>query len=225
MILTKNDKKYSNLYDLKKTYKLEEGIEIVKKITFTKFDASFDVAVRLNIDPKKTDHMIRGTVVLPHGIGKNARILVICDSSSEKLAKDSGTDYVGSDEYLKKIEEGWCDFDLLITTPGMMVKVGRLGRFLGPKGLMPNPKSGTVTTDIEKTVKEFKLGRVEYRTDKYGIIHNSVGKVSFDSAKLIENIKTLIEVILKSKPSSVKGNFIESISLSSTMSKGVFVTM
>ena len=220
---TKNSKRFAGLYDLGCMYDVVSAVNMVKEMTFTKFDASVDVAIKLNVDPKKSDQMIRGTVVLPNGVGKQNRILVVCSNVDDEKVKNSGADYVGSDDILKKIESGWCDFDVLITTPDMMARVGRLGKILGPRGLMPNPKSGTITQDVEKTVKEFKVGRVEYRVDKFGVVHNSIGKVSFSNEKLVENVRSLVSAIIKSRPSTVKGNFIESLSISSTMSRGVFV--
>ena len=220
---TKNSKRFAGLYDLGCMYDVVSAVNMVKEMTFTKFDASVDVAIKLNVDPKKGDQMIRGTVVLPNGVGKQNRILVVCSNVDDEKVKNSGADYIGSDDILKKIESGWCDFDVLITTPDMMARVGRLGKILGPRGLMPNPKSGTITQDVEKTVKEFKVGRVEYRVDKFGVVHNSIGKVSFSNEKLVENVRSLVSAIIKSRPSTVKGNFIESLSISSTMSRGVFV--
>ncbi len=223
--LTKNQKKFKDLYDLKQKYKVDEAVEMVKNLTFTKFDASMDIAVHLNVDPRKADQMLRGTVVLPNGTGKVKRVLVLCSGDKIQEALDAGADYAGNDEYIRKIqEEGWFDFDIIVTMPAMMAKVGKLGKILGPKGLMPNPKSGTITLDVAKAVKDIKLGKIEYRVDKFGVIHNSIGRVSFESKKLVENIKELVSTLVKAKPASVKGMYIKSISLSSTMSRGVFVS-
>jgi len=219
--LTKNQKKFLNLYDYKKEYSIEEAINIVKKITYTKFDASFDIAIRLGIDTSKSDQNVRGTVVLPHGIGKTKTVLVICSEDRYKEAKESGADYLGCDEYLTKIKDGWLDFDILVTIPSLMAKVGMLGKILGPKGLMPNLKTGTVTNDIANTVDEIKKGRIEFRADKLGIVHTSLGKISFPNDHLLNNAKELINTIVKVKPSTSKGTFIKSISVSSTMSKGI----
>jgi large subunit ribosomal protein L1 len=222
--LTKNQKKVEGLYDLKQKYKIDDAVEMVKNLTFTKFDASIDIAVHLNVDPKKADQMLRGTVVLPNGTGKVKRVLVLCSGDKIQDALDAGADFAGNDDYIKKIQDGWFDFDVIVTMPAMMAKVGKLGKILGPKGLMPNPKSGTITTDVVKAVKDIKLGKIEYRVDKFGVIHNSVGRVSFENKKLIENVKELISTLIKAKPASVKGVYIKSISLASTMSKGVFVS-
>lgn len=222
--LSKNQKKFEGLYDLKQKYKIDDAIEMVKKMTFTKFDASMDVAIHLNVDPRKADQMLRGTVVLPNGTGKVKRVLVLCSGDKIQEALDAGADYAGNDDYLNKIQNGWFDFDIIVTMPAMMAKVGRLGKILGPKGLMPNPKSGTITMDIAKAVKDIKLGKIEYRVDKFGIIHNSIGRVSFDNEKIAKNVKELVSTLIKAKPASVKGVFVKSISLSSTMSKGVFVS-
>jgi large subunit ribosomal protein L1 len=222
--LTKNQKKVEGLYDLKQKYKIDEAVEMVKNLTFTKFDASIDIAVHLNVDPKKADQMLRGTVVLPNGTGKVKRVLVLCSGDKIQDALDAGADFAGNDDYIKKIQDGWFDFDVIVTMPAMMAKVGKLGKILGPKGLMPNPKSGTITTDVVKAVKDIKLGKIEYRVDKFGVIHNSVGRVSFENKKLVENVKELISTLIKAKPASVKGVYIKSISLASTMSKGVFVS-
>ena len=181
--LTKNQKKVEGLYDLKQKYKIDEAVEMVKNLTFTKFDASIDIAVHLNVDPKKADQMLRGTVVLPNGTGKVKRVLVLCSGDKIQDALDAGADFAGNDDYIKKIQDGWFDFDVIVTMPAMMAKVGKLGKILGPKGLMPNPKSGTITTDVVKAVKDIKLGKIEYRVDKFGVIHNSVGRVSFENKK------------------------------------------
>ena len=221
--LTKKQKAVAEQHDFQKSYKLEEAIELVQKITHTKFDASLDIAVHLGVDPRKADQMVRGTVVLPHGTGKNKRILVLCTPEKEKEAREAGADHVGLDDYIKKIEEGWVDIDVIITMPEIMAKVGRLGKILGPRGLMPNPKTGTVTTDIAKAVQAIKSGKIEYKVDKYGIVHASVGRVSFSKEALKDNAKELLSKLLKAKPSSAKGSYLKSISLASTMSKGVDV--
>lgn len=221
--LTKKQKAVAGQYDFRKSYKLDEAIELVKKVTYTKFDASVDMAVHLGVDPRKADQMVRGTLVLPHGTGKERRILVLCTPEKEKEAKEAGADYVGLDEYIKKIEEGWVDVDVIITMPEIMVKVGRLGKVLGPRGLMPNPKTGTVTTEIDKAVKAVKSGKIEYKVDKYGIVHASIGRVSFTKEAIIDNAKELLGTLLKAKPASAKGSYVKSISIASTMSKGVHV--
>lgn len=221
--LTKKQKAVAGQYDFRKSYKLDEAIELVKKVTYTKFDASVDMAVHLGVDPRKADQMVRGTLVLPHGTGKERRILVLCTPEKEKEAKEAGADYVGLDDYIKKIEEGWVDVDVIITMPEIMVKVGRLGKVLGPRGLMPNPKTGTVTTEIDKAVKAVKSGKIEYKVDKYGIVHASIGRVSFSKEAIIDNAKELLGTLLKAKPASAKGSYVKSISIASTMSKGVHV--
>lgn len=221
--LTKKQKAVIGQYDSRKSYKLEEAIEVIKKITYTKFDASIDIAVHLGVDPKKADQMLRGTLILPHGTGKERKILVLCTPDKEKEAKEAGADYVGLDEYIKKIEEGWVDVDVIITMPEIMVKVGRLGKILGPRGLMPNPKTGTVTIEIDKAVKAVKSGKIEYKVDKHGIVHASIGRVSFTKEAIRDNAKELLASLLKAKPASAKGNYLKSISLASTMSKGVYV--
>lgn len=219
--LTKNQKALAGRYDLQKTYKLEEAVEIVKNITHTKFDASVDMAVHLGVDPKKADQMVRGTIVLPHGTGKVQRILVLCTPEKEKEAKEAGADYVGLDDYLKKIEEGWTDIDVIITMPEVMAKVGKLGKVLGPRGLMPNPKTGTVTTNIAQAIQAIKSGKIEYKVDKYGIVHASIGRVSFSIEALRNNAKELLNALVKAKPASAKGSYFKSISVASAMSKGV----
>jgi len=195
----------------------------LKEITFTKFDASVDIDVRLGVDPRKSDQMVRGVVALPHGVGKDVRVLVLCPPDKEEEAKAAGADYVGMDEYIAKIEGGWTDVDVIITTPTAMAKVGRLGKVLGPRGLMPNPKSGTVTMEVGKAVKEVKAGKIDFKVDKTGIIHTSIGKISFSPEKIVENAIELINVIQKLKPSSAKGTYVKSISLSTTMSPGVSI--
>jgi len=202
---------------------LADAAEVVKKITYTKFDASVDVDVRLGVDPRKANQMVRGVVTLPHGTGKTVRVLVLCTPDKEDEAKAAGADHVGLDEYIEKIKGGWTDIDVVITTPNVMAKVGALGRILGPRGLMPNPKTGTVTLEIGKAVKEVKAGKIDFKVDKYGIIHASVGKVSFSSQHLVENAKELIQTIIRLKPAAAKGTYVKSIYLSSTMSPGVQV--
>jgi large subunit ribosomal protein L1 len=206
-----------------KLYSLTDAAKLVKEVTYTKFDASVDIDVRLGVDPKKSNQMVRGTVTLPHGTGKTIRVLVLCTPDKEQEAKDAGADYVGLDEYIQKIEKGWTDVDLVITMPSVMGKVGRLGKILGPRNLMPNPKSGTVTLEIGKAVREAKAGKVEFKVDKSGIIHNSVGKVSFDAGKLADNAVELIQNLVKSKPSSAKGTYLRTLTLSSTMSPGIAI--
>lgn len=207
--------------DSKKEYKLSEAVSLVKELANTKFDESVDVAVRLGVDPRHADQMVRGTVVLPHGTGKEVKVLVLTRGAKENEAKEAGADYVGFDEYVKKIQEGWLDFDVVVATPDVMPEVGKLGKILGARGLMPNPKSGTVTTDVGKVVKELKAGKIQFRVDKAGIVHASIGKVSFDAQKLIENFKALFSTILRLKPTSAKGQYIKSIYLSSTMGPGI----
>ncbi len=202
---------------------MEEATTLLKQITFSKFDASVDLDVRLGVDPKKADQMVRGVVSLPNGIGKDVKVLALCTPDKEAEAKEAGADYVGLDDFIKKIEGGWTDIDVIITMPTVMAKVGKLGRVLGPRGLMPNPKSGTVTMDIGKAVKEVKAGKIDFKVDKFGIIHTSIGKVSFESSKLKENAEEMISTISKLKPASAKGTYFRSISLSSTMSKGIAI--
>lgn len=208
-------------YNADAEYSLADAAALVKDITFTKFDSSVDIDVRLGIDPKKSDQMVRGVVTLPHGLGKSVRVLVLCTPDKEQDAKDAGAEHVGLDEYIKKIEGGWTDIDVIITMPTVMAKVGKLGKVLGPRGLMPNPKSGTVTLDVGKAVQEVKAGKVDFKVDKQGIIHASIGKVSFDPQKIKDNASELITTIAKLKPSSAKGTYFQSISLSSTMSPGI----
>ncbi|MFM7814920.1 MAG: 50S ribosomal protein L1 [Flavobacteriales bacterium] len=221
--LTKNRKVSLEKYEAEKQYSLNEAASIVKKITTTKFDASVDIAVRLGVDPKKSNQMVRGTVSLPHGTGKAVRVLVLCTPDKEAEAKAAGADHVGLNDYIEKIKGGWTDVDVIITTPNVMGQVGALGRVLGHRGLMPNPKTGTVTMDVGKAVTEKKAGNIDFKVDKTGIIHASVGRVSFDSTKLAENAHELIQTIIKLKPSAAKGTYIKSISMSSTMSPGVSV--
>lgn len=221
--LTKNMKAALAKYDNEQSYELQQAAEIVKNITFTKFDASVDIDVRLGVDPRKADQMVRGVAALPHGIGKDVRVLVLCTPDKEQEAKDAGADFVGLDDYIAKIEKGWTDIDVIITMPTVMAKVGKLGKVLGPRGLMPNPKSGTVTLEVGKAVTEVKAGKIDFKVDKTGIIHTTIGKVSFTADKLAENAQELINVLMKLKPSSAKGTYVKSITLSSTMSPGVSV--
>ena len=221
--LTKNQKIALEKIEPGKQYPLHEAAKLVKEVTFTKYDASVDVDIRLGVDPRKANQMVRGVVTLPHGTGKETRVLVLCTPDKESEAKDAGADFVGLDDYVKKIEEGWTDIDVIITMPSVMGKVGKLGRVLGPRGLMPNPKSGTVTMEIGKAVNEVKAGKIDFKVDKYGIIHTTVGKASFTDEKLTENAREFINTIVKLKPSAAKGTYIKSISLSSTMSPGVRV--
>ena len=208
-------------FDLTKSYDLMEAAGMVKEITFTKFDASVDLDVRLGVDPRKADQMVRGIATLPHGTGKDVKVLALVTPDKEQEALDAGADFVGLDEYISKIEKGWTDVDVIITMPAVMAKVGRLGRILGPRNLMPNPKSGTVTTEIGKAVKDIKSGKIDFKVDKTGIIHTSIGKVSFSADKIAENATEVIQVLARLKPSSAKGTYIKSITISSTMSPGV----
>lgn len=221
--LTKNQKLAADRYDKSKAYSIDEASQIVKDITTTKFDASVDVDIRLGVDPRKADQMVRGVATLPHGTGKEIRVLVLCTPDKEQEAKDAGADHVGLDDYIKKIEGGWTDIDVIVTMPTVMAKVGRIGRVLGPRGLMPNPKSGTVTLDVAKAVQEVKSGKIDFKVDKFGIIHASVGKASFTAEQIKDNAMELINVVNKLKPSSAKGTYMKSISLSSTMSAGVSI--
>ncbi|MBS1950862.1 MAG: LSU ribosomal protein L1p (L10Ae) [Cytophagales bacterium] len=221
--VSKNRKAVLAKYNLEKEYSLTDAAKMVKDITFTKFDASVDVDIRLGIDPKKSDQMVRGVVSLPHGIGKTVRVLVLCTPDKVQDAKEAGAEHVGLDEYIQKIEGGWTDVDVIITMPTVMAKVGKLGKVLGPRGLMPNPKSGTVTLDVGKAVKEVKAGKVDFKIDKQGIIHASVGKASFDADKIKDNAAELINAVVKLKPASAKGTYIQSVSLSTTMSPGIRV--
>ncbi len=221
--LTKNKKAALERYDITKEYSLTEAANIVKDITFTKFDASVDIDIRLGVDPRKADQMVRGVVALPHGTGKDVRVLVLCSPDKEEEAKAAGADHVGLDDYIAKIEGGWTDIDVIITMPTVMAKLGRLGRVLGPRGLMPNPKSGTVTLEVGNAVKEVKAGKIDFKVDKTGIIHASIAKTSFDAQKIAENAQEMINTIIKLKPSSAKGTYVKSINLSSTMSTGVTV--
>lgn len=219
--LTKNQKLALSKIDPGKAYTLNEAAEKVKEASFEKFDASLDIDVRLGVDPRKADQMVRGVVSLPHGTGKQVRVLVLCNPDAEAAAKEAGADYVGLDEYLQKIKEGWTDVDVIITQPSVMGKLGPLGRILGPRGLMPNPKSGTVTMDVAKAVKEVKQGKIDFKVDKTGIVHASIGKVSFAVDAMRDNAKEFISTLIKLKPATSKGTYIKSIYLSSTMSPGV----
>ncbi|TLX75707.1 50S ribosomal protein L1 [Labilibacter sediminis] len=221
--LTKNKKLALDKIEAGKQYSLEEAAKLVKEITTTKFDASVDVDVRLGVDPRKANQMVRGICTLPHGTGKDVRVLVLCTPDKEEEAKSAGADFVGLDEYVEKIKGGWTDIDVIITMPSVMAKVGQLGRVLGPRGLMPNPKSGTVTMDIGKAVNEVKAGKIDFKVDKFGIIHASIGKISFEPNKIADNAREFLNVINKLKPSSAKGTYIKSVSLSSTMSPGIRV--
>ena len=221
--LTKNQKAAYAKVEPNKAYKLSEAASLLKEITFTKFDASVDIDVRLGVDPRKANQMVRGVVTLPHGTGKTVRVLVLCTPEKEAEAQAAGADYVGLDEYVDKIKSGWTDVDVIICTPNVMGKVGALGRILGPRGLMPNPKTGTVTMDIAKAVTEVKAGKIDFKVDKYGIIHTSVGKISFTPEQIIDNAKEVVNTIIKLKPSAAKGTYVLSIYLSTTMSPGVQV--
>lgn len=221
--LTKNRKNSLTKVEKEKLYSLKEASELVKEITFTKFDASVDLSVRLGVDPRKANQMVRGTVSLPHGMGKTIKVLALVTPDKEAEAKEAGADYVGLDEYVDKIKGGWTDVDVIITMPSVMGKVGALGKVLGPRGLMPNPKSGTVTMDVAKAVTEVKAGKIDFKVDKYGIIHASIGRVSFDSEKIRDNARELISTIVKLKPTASKGIYLKSIALSSTMSPGISV--
>lgn len=221
--LTKNKKLALSKIEEGKTYSLKEASSLVKEITTTKFDASVDIDVRLGVDPRKANQMVRGVVSLPHGTGKQVRVLVLCTPDAETAAKEAGADHVGLDEYIEKIKGGWTDVDVIITQPAIMGKIGALGRILGPRGLMPNPKSGTVTQDVASAVKEVKQGKIDFKVDKAGIIHTSVGKVSFTAEQIKDNAKEFIQTLIKLKPTAAKGTYIMSIYLSSTMSPGLKV--
>ena len=219
--LTKNQKLAAAKIEAGKAYSLAEAAALVKEITFTKFDASVDIDMRLGVDPRKANQMVRGTASLPHGTGKVVRVLALCTADQEATAKEAGADYVGLDEYVEKIKGGWTDVDVIITMPSCMGKLGPLGRILGPRGLMPNPKSGTVTMDVAKAVKEVKQGKIDFKVDKGGIVHTSIGKVSFSPEAIAENAREFIQTIIKLKPATAKGTYIKSIYLSSTMSAGI----
>ncbi len=219
--ISKKRKEILAKFDIAKAYSLVEACDLVKEISTTKFDASVDICVRLGVDPRKANQMVRGTVSLPHGTGKDVRVLVLCTPDKEAEAIAAGADHVGLDDYIEKIKGGWTDIDVIITMPSVMGKVGALGRILGPRSLMPNPKTGTVTMDVAKAVEEVKAGKIDFKVDKYGIIHSSVGKVSFEGNKIRENSMELIATLIKMKPSSAKGTYIKSVYLSSTMSPGI----
>lgn len=219
--LTKNRKLALSKLEAEKQYRLAEAAPLLKDITTTKFDASIDLDIRLGVDPRKANQMVRGVVTLPHGTGKVTRVLVLCTPDKEEAARQAGADYVGLDDFIEKIKGGWTDIDVIITMPTVMAKVGALGRVLGPRGLMPNPKSGTVTMDVDKAVKEVKQGKIDFKVDKFGIIHSSIGKVSFAPEQIIDNAQEFINTIIKLKPSSAKGTYVKSIYLSSTMSPGL----
>jgi len=221
--LTKNRKKVIDKIDSEHLYDITEAIKLIKEVSSTKFDASVDVDLRLGVDPRKANQMVRGTITLPHGVGKEKKVLVLCTSDKEEEAKAAGAEYFGLDEYLKKIQEGWLDFDAVIAMPQVMAKIGKVARVLGPRGLMPNPKSGTVTTNIGETVTEIKKGKISFKVDKYGIIHASVGRLSFSPENLVDNISDLVNLVNKLKPTASKGTYIKSFFVSSTMSPSVAV--
>ena len=219
--LTKNRKLALAKVEPNKVYKLDEAAALLKEITFTKFDASVDLDVRLGVDPRKSNQMVRGVVTLPHGTGKSVRVLVLCTPDKETEAKEAGADFVGLDEYIEKIKGGWTDVDVIITTPNVMAKVGALGRILGPRGLMPNPKTGTVTMEVGKAVKEVKAGKIDFKVDKFGIVHSSVGKVRFSAEQIVDNVKEFMNMVIKLKPATAKGTYVQSVYLSTTMSPGL----
>jgi large subunit ribosomal protein L1 len=219
--ISKNRKVVASKFNLEKEYSLEDASNMLKDITFTKFDASVDLDIKLGVDPKKSDQMVRGVVSLPHGIGKDVRVLVLCTPDKVQDAKDAGAEHVGLDDYITKIEAGWTDIDVIICTPTVMAKVGKLGKVLGPRGLMPNPKSGTVTLEVGKAVKEVKAGKIDFKIDKAGIIHVSIGKASFSPDKIRDNAMEMIHTIAKLKPASAKGTYFRSIAISTTMSPGI----
>ncbi|MBR9832612.1 50S ribosomal protein L1 [Acidiluteibacter ferrifornacis] len=221
--LTKNRKAVEAKLDKNKMYSLKEASQLVKEITFTKFDSSVDIDLRLGVDPRKANQMVRGTVSLPHGIGKTVKVLALVSADKEEEAKAAGADYVGLDEYIEKIKGGWTDIDVIITMPSVMGKVGALGRVLGPRGLMPNPKSGTVTMDVAKAVTEVKAGKIDFKVDKYGIIHTTIGRISFDEKQLAENAREFIQTVVKLKPAASKGVYLKGVAISSTMSPGIHV--
>jgi large subunit ribosomal protein L1 len=221
--LTKKQKDALTKFDVNNSYTLSDASSLIKDITYTKFDASVDLDVRLGVDPKKADQMVRGIVTLPHGTGKDVRVLVLCTPDKVQDAKDAGADHVGLDDYIQKIEGGWLDVDVIITMPTVMAKVGKLGKILGPRSLMPNPKAGTVTLDVAKAVKDVKAGKIDFKVDKFGIVHTSVGKVSFTPEMILENANEVLQVLSKLKPASAKGTYVRSITLSSTMSPGITI--
>ena len=219
--ISKKRKEAFAKFDKNKVYSLNEAVQVVKDITYTKFDASFDIDVRLGVDPRKANQMVRGIVTLPHGTGKVVRVLALCTPDKEDEAKAAGADYVGLDEYVDKIKKGWTDIDVIITMPSVMPKIGALGKILGPRGLMPNPKAGTVTMDVGKAVADVKAGKIDFKVDKYGIIHSGIGKVNFSNEQLMDNAKEMVSTIIKLKPTAAKGTYVKSIYLSSTMSPGI----
>jgi large subunit ribosomal protein L1 len=221
--LTKNQKRVQEKIEPGKQYKLSEAAKLLKEISYTKFDASVDIAVRLGVDPRKADQMVRGVVTLPHGTGKVTRVLVLCTPDKEKEATEAGADHVGLDEYIEKIKNGWTDVDVIISTPNVMAKVGAVGRILGPRGLMPNPKTGTVTMEVGKAVQEVKAGKIDFRVDKTGIVHSGIGRLSFNEDNIAANVREFIDTVIKLKPRAAKGTYIKSIYLSSTMSRGVAI--
>jgi large subunit ribosomal protein L1 len=221
--ISKNRKRVTAKVDSSKVYSVAEASQLVKDVTFTKFDSAVDLDIRLGVDPRKANQMVRGIVTLPHGTGKTKKVLVLCTPEKEAEANSAGADYVGLDEYIKKIEGGWTDVDVIITMPSVMGKVGKLGKILGPRNLMPNPKTGTVTNDIAKAVNDVKAGKIDFKVDKQGIIHASVGKVSFEAKKIADNANELLHTIVKLKPASAKGTYLRSVSMSSTMSPGISI--
>ncbi len=221
--LTKNQKAVLAKYDPTKLYKLSEACEVVKEITYTKFDASVEIAVKLGVDPRKANQMVRGVVTLPHGTGKQVRVLVLCTEDKQAEAKAAGADFVGLDDYIEKIKGGWTDVDVIICTPSVMAKIGPIGRILGPRGLMPNPKTGTVTMDVASAVKEVKAGKIDFKVDKTGIIHAAIGKASFSASQICDNANEILSTIQKLKPQALKGTYMQTVSLCTTMSPGVNV--
>lgn len=222
----KRSKRYRELIakvDRDKEYSLEEAVKLLKSVSTAKFDETVEIAMRLGVDPRHADQMVRGTVVLPHGTGKNIRVLVFAKGDKVQEALDAGADYAGLDEYIEQINKGWLDFDVAVAAPDVMSKIGRLGRILGSRGLMPNPKSGTVTMDVAKAIKEIKAGKIDFRVDKTGIVHNGVAKVSFDDEKIVDNIRTFVNAVVRLKPAAAKGTYLKSIAISSTMGPGIFI--
>ncbi len=222
----KRSKRYRELIakvDRDKEYSLEEAVKLLKSVSTAKFDETVEIAMRLGVDPRHADQMVRGTVVLPHGTGKNIRVLVFAKGDKVQEALDAGADYAGLDEYIEQINKGWLDFDVAVATPDVMSKIGRLGRILGSRGLMPNPKSGTVTMDVAQAVKEIKAGKIDFRVDKTGIVHSGIAKVSFDDEKIVDNIKTFVSAVIRLKPAAAKGTYLKSIAISSTMGPGIFI--
>jgi len=223
--LTKNQKTVLEKYEPAKIYRLAEACEVVKNISFTKFDASVELAVKLGVDPRKANQMVRGVVTLPHGTGKQVRVLVLCTEDKQAEAKNAGADYVGLDDFIEKIKGGWTDVDVIICTPNVMAKIGPIGRILGPRGLMPNPKTGTVTMDVASAVKEVKAGKIDFKVDKTGIVHAAIGKVSFSAQQICDNANELLAAIIKLKPQALKGTYMQTVSICSTMSAGVKVDL